>query len=440
MPTVWFDSAVWRRGLAGLGLAVAVATQATAAPTLLVDAHSGEVLFQREAGRPWYPASVTKLMTTYVALSEMRAGHVRPETLITFSANAEAQDPSKMGFKAGTQLTLENALRMLMVKSANDVAVTIAENLGGSVEGFAAQMNAHAQRLGMTGSHFANPHGLPNPEQFTTARDMAVLARALIRDFPEAEALFRLPAIKLGKIKMRNHNGLLHRYDGADGMKTGFICASGFNVVATATRGGRRLIAVVFGGATANDRNETAAALFERGFQPSFSFFASSPPRLDQLDNVASEPGDMRDVVCGKGRKRATENDDDGPAAAASNSDPDGIYAAVRVDRPTPSQTAAARPSLLGPVVLGDAVPVYLGPARGDTLLAGIAPGGSGGAVQVAVPRRIAPTAIPVTAGVAGGRGLGSSAGAVSSPSGGNAYAPASVGATVPLPPPRPRF
>ncbi|NJL08417.1 MAG: D-alanyl-D-alanine carboxypeptidase [Methylacidiphilales bacterium] len=367
----------------------------------------------------------------------MREGKVRPETLITFSANAEAQAPSKMGFKAGSQLTLENALRMLMVKSANDVAVAIAEAVGGSVEGFADEMNARARRLEMTGSHFVNPHGLPNPEQITTARDMAVLARALFRDFPEAEALFRIPAIKLGKIKMRNHNGLLHSYQGTDGMKTGFICASGFNIVATATRDGKRLIAVVFGGASANDRNETAAWLFERGFQRSISFFAPSPPSLDQLDNIDGPPGDMRDVACGKGKKRPAETDDDEPpmTAGVSNTDPDGIYASVHRDQPAAagrSNASAARPSPLGPAVIGDAIPVYLGPARGDTILAGIAPGAGPTAQQIAVPRQIMPTS-PVTAGMAGGRSLRPDGGV----SGAAAYAPAPDRATSPVPVPR---
>jgi D-alanyl-D-alanine carboxypeptidase len=438
---------LWLRGVAGLGLAAVLGSHALAAPALLVDAASGQVIYQREAGRPWYPASVTKLMTTYVALSQMREGKVRPETLITFSANAEAQDPSKMGFKAGTQLTLENALRMLMVKSANDVAVAIAENLGGSVEAFAAEMNSRARRIGMTGSQFVNPHGLPNPEQYTTARDMAVLARALIREFPEAEALFRIPAIKLGKIKMRNHNGLLHSYRGVDGMKTGFICAAGFNVVATATRGNKRLIAVVFGGASSSDRNETAAALFERGFQPGFSLFGSSQPAVDALDNLGGPPGDMRDVVCGKGRKRPAEAEDDDVAPAAdaarSSSDPDGIYAVARGDRPAAAaapRSAAARPSLLGPVTIGEAVAVYLGPARGDTMLAGIAPGGTTATRQIALPRPITPATSPVAAGVSGGRGLGPSAGGAGAASAA-AYAPAAGGATgaVPVPRPRPR-
>ena len=273
-------------------------------------------------------------------------GKVRPETLITFSANAEAQDPSKMGFKAGTQLTLENALRMLMVKSANDVAVAIAEGLGGSVEGFADEMNARARRLGMTGSHFVNPHGLPNPEQYTTARDMAVLARALIRDFPEAEALFRIPAIKLGKIRMRNHNGLLHSYQGVDGMKTGFICAAGFNVVATATRGGKRLIAVVFGGSLGQRPQRDRRRAVREG--------ASSPASISSPDarraSISSTMPAVRPATCAtwcaararSARPRPTTTSPRRPPGASS-ADPDGIYAAVRGDRPAAHRTARRR-------------------------------------------------------------------------------------------------
>ncbi|WP_170263263.1 D-alanyl-D-alanine carboxypeptidase family protein [Blastochloris sulfoviridis] len=425
------------------------AAPAGAAPALLVEADSGQVLQQREAGRPWYPASVTKLMTTYVALARIRDGRAWPETIVTFSDNAVAQSPSKMGFKAGTQITLENALRMLMVKSANDVAVAVAETLGGSVAGFAADMNAYAQRLGMSGSNFVNPHGLPDAEQYTTARDMAVLTRALIHEFPQAEALFRIPAIQLGKIKMRNHNALLHRYDGTDGMKTGFICASGFNVVVTATRGGKRLIAVVFGGATANERNETAAALLEKGFQPRFSLFESSSS-VESISNTGGGPANISDVVCGKGRKQAEDTDDE-PAGAAvprTTSDPDDIYATIRGDRSAAASANAAgagaakpgkvaRPSLLGPVVIRPAVPVYVGPARGDTLLAGIA---STPATLAAAPRRLNPDGRAVAASVAaGGAPLPLTKPITPAIPNLSAYAPGGGTASVPVPRPRPR-
>jgi D-alanyl-D-alanine carboxypeptidase len=148
-------------------------------------------------------------------------------SLIAISELAHSQVPSKMGFKPGTQVTLDNAMKMMMVRSANDIAVAIAEGVSGSVENFSAEMNAAAQRLGMTQSNFVNPNGLPDPRQVTSARDLAILARALIREFPEYDLYWHIPAIKFGKRIMRNYNKLIDRYPGADGMKTGFICASG---------------------------------------------------------------------------------------------------------------------------------------------------------------------------------------------------------------------
>ncbi len=201
-------------------LLAAAVQPARATPILLVDAESGKVLEQQEAGRPWYPASVTKLMTVYVALNAVREGRVTMDTLLTVSPLAASQSPTKMGFGVGTKVTLDNALKMLMVKSANDMAVTIAEGVGGSHADFIQEMNATASRLGMTGTHYENPNGLPDAGQVTTARDLAILARHLIYDFPEYQTLFRLPAIRLGKILMRNYNRLIDRYPGADGMKT----------------------------------------------------------------------------------------------------------------------------------------------------------------------------------------------------------------------------
>ena len=285
-------------------------TAARATPMLLVEADTGKVLEQQEAGRPWYPASVTKLMTVYVALNAVREGRLSMETMLTVSPLAASQQPTKMGFGPGSQVPLDSALKMLMVKSANDMAVVIAEGVGGSVPDFVAEMNSTAQQLGMTGSHFENPNGLPNPEQYTTARDLALLARALIYHFPENEMLFRIPAIRLGKIVLRNYNRLIDRYPGADGMKTGFICASGFNLVATATRGNKRLIAVILGAPSAVARTEQAALLFEKGFQPSWSIFGAASPTLDAIANVGGTPPDMN--VCNRKRAvAAAENEDD---------------------------------------------------------------------------------------------------------------------------------
>ncbi len=183
-----------RLSVAALVLA-ALGGAAFAGPYLVMDAATGRVIAHSEAGQPWYPASITKLMTAFVTFRAMRDGRVTPETLLTVSPNAVAQSPSKMGFAAGTRVTVDNALKMLMVKSANDMAVTLAEGIGGSYEKFIAEMNRTARELGMTATHYANPNGLPDEGQVTSARDMAILARAIIREFPEHEMMFRIPAI-----------------------------------------------------------------------------------------------------------------------------------------------------------------------------------------------------------------------------------------------------
>jgi D-alanyl-D-alanine carboxypeptidase len=305
-----------------LGLAVLVAlaaVPAAAGPYILVEAESGRVLAQHDAGVPWYPASISKLMTVFVAFRAMREGRVTPNTLLTVSDRAYQQAPTKMGFPIGTQVTLDNALKMLMVKSANDMAVVIAEGVGGSYENFIAEMNRTAAELGMTGTHYDNPNGLPDPGQITTARDMAILARAIYREFPEQEMLFRIPALRLGKRLIRNHNKLIDHYPGADGMKTGFICAGGFNIVATATRGNKKLIAVVLGGRSNASRNEDTAKLFERGFSPLAKIgavFRGEPRTVESIQNVAADPVDMHDLTCGPGRRKVpieSDVDDEEP-------------------------------------------------------------------------------------------------------------------------------
>ena len=294
--------------------ALATGSALAGGPALVVDADLGKVLHAERATDPWFPASITKLMTTYVALDQIRSNRVSLETLLTVSDGAAALPPSKMGFKPGTQLRLDNALKILMVKSANDVAATVAENLGGSVEGFAELMNQQAARLGMRDSHFANPHGLPDERNQTTARDMAILARALINEFPDYQELFRIGAIQYGRRIMRNTNGLIGRYPGADGMKTGFICSAGFNVVASATRNGRHLITVVMGAPSANERTMKAAELFDRGFssQPTWS-----SPSLAALPSSASTtPPDMRSVICD--RRGPVPNEEDSATTLAT--------------------------------------------------------------------------------------------------------------------------
>ncbi|MDQ3558901.1 MAG: D-alanyl-D-alanine carboxypeptidase [Pseudomonadota bacterium] len=311
-------------------------------PYLLADAETGEVIEHFDAVRPWYPASTTKLMTIYTVFRAVLAGEIQLDSPVVYSANAAAQPASKMGFKPGATLTLDHALKIMMVKSANDIAVAVAEAVGGSVPGFAERMNAAARRLGMSRSHFVNPHGLPDPGQVTTARDMALVGRALLVEFPQHRDFYKIHAIEIGGKVLKNFNPLLERYPGANGMKTGFICASGYNLVASARRGEREVIVVVFGEYGGEERAEHAAALLDQGFQTDPRFTRTGTT----LETVASgqaytEPLDMRPFVCGEG-KAQTAADSAGPQDR-------GVA--------TANLTAAdAEPvSRLGP-------PVYLGP------------------------------------------------------------------------------
>ena len=287
-------------------------------PALVVELESGRVLHAERATEPWYPASITKLMTAYVALDQVRQGRASLDQLLTVSPTAAALPPSKMAFKPGAEIRLDNALKIILVKSANDVAATIAESLGGSVEGFADMMNASARQLGMRESHFVNPHGLPDARQQTSARDMAILARALLRGFPQHQDLFQIGAIQFGRRIMRNHNGLIGRYPGADGMKTGFICASGFNVVASAERNGRRLITVVLGSTSANERTMRAADLFDRGFM---ARAVLGSPAVEALQpSVLPSPPDMRPIICDRRGPMPGEDDSSGTVSAEPES------------------------------------------------------------------------------------------------------------------------
>jgi D-alanyl-D-alanine carboxypeptidase len=258
-------------------------------------------------------------MTTYVTLKAVKDGRIRLDNLVTVSATALSQAPSKMGFPVGTRMTVDNALKMLLVHSANDMAVVLAEGVDGSVEKFADEMNQTSQRLGMTQSHWHNPNGLPDEQQVTSARDLAILARALMHEFPEYDFYWHIPAIKFGHRVMRNYNKLIDRYPGADGMKTGFTCASGYNLIASATRNGRRLIAIVLGASSGRARNETAAKMLEGGFNGgnALGWLMPSLGTVEGLQPVAGSPPDLHDRICG-GRRHNSE-DDDTPAPGPTN-------------------------------------------------------------------------------------------------------------------------
>ncbi len=353
---------------------------ANAEALLLIEADSGKVLQADNATIPWYPASVTKIMTAYVTLKAVKDGRLTLDTLLTVSPTAASQSPSKMGFRPGTQLTVDNALKMMMVKSANDMAVVLAEGVGGSIDGFSAMMNDTAQKLGMTQTSYVNPNGLPADGQITSARDLGILARSFLRDLPEYEYFVHIPAIRFGKRVTGNFNKLIGRYPGADGFKTGFICASGYNLVASATRNGRRLIAVVLGASSGTARAVKAAQLLERGFgQDNLTWLRPSLGTVDKLVPVDASPPNLRDDMCGGHRKRPASDDDD--ALIAANGGTSGSSSATGGEAQVTFFTAGLQPPLMKASELMASAPaaaepvlVYTGPTRtGTALIAAVA-------------------------------------------------------------------
>lgn len=285
--------------LAAFGATAAAPPPVNAGPALLIEAASGRVLYADGQDNEWFPASLTKIMTAYLAFDALRNGRLKLTDEVAVSELAHAQVPSKIGLPVGTAITVDVAIHAVVIKSANDAAIMLAERIAGSEAAFVQLMNDTAKRLGMTRTHFVNPNGLPVPGQVSTARDLATLARAVLREFPEHNALWGMPEFQLGKQKLRSHNGLLRNFEGADGIKTGFICDSGFNVVASATRDGTRLIAVVLGEPSGKDRNLRAASLLEHGFETAAWKAAFGAPTLDNMpiDPAARSVQSVRESV-----------------------------------------------------------------------------------------------------------------------------------------------
>jgi D-alanyl-D-alanine carboxypeptidase len=231
---------------------------------LVIDASSGATLHQSNATASRYPASLTKMMTLYLLFEALEQGRLSKTAEIPVSAFAARQPPSKMGLKAGQTIDAESAILALAVKSGNDVAVAVAEYLGGTEDAFAAQMTARGRALGMTGTVFRNASGLPDPDQRTTARDMAILGMALRSRFPQHFHYFSNRDFTFRGKTVRGHNDLIGRVEGVDGIKTGYIRASGYNIVTSVTRGSRRLIIVVMGADSARERNAHVEELIDR--------------------------------------------------------------------------------------------------------------------------------------------------------------------------------
>lgn len=264
-------SGIFRR-LAWVCVLVAFAAISAASPaaakyaSLVLDVETGRILHAVNADTKNYPASLTKIMTLYLVFYALDKGKIKLDTRFDVSDRATRQAPSKLGLEAGSTISVEDAILALVTKSANDVATVIAENLGGTERKFARTMTSVARKLGMSQTTFRNASGLPNSGQTSSARDMALLARAMLRTFPHHYHYFSTTEFRYRGATYGNHNHLLKNYDGADGIKTGYINASGFNLVASAVRDGKRVIGVVFGGRTAKTRDRHMTQLLDKGF------------------------------------------------------------------------------------------------------------------------------------------------------------------------------
>jgi D-alanyl-D-alanine carboxypeptidase len=293
----------WLRNLTFYVMAcitLAIADAKAAGPSLLFDPSTGEVLSHDRAGEPWYPASLTKLMTSYIVFKRLRLGLMKLNQRLPVSAIANAQPPSKIGVPVGKTVPLDFALQTMLVYSANDTAYVLAEAAGGTLQNFVATMNETAIRLGMTSTHYVNPNGLFEPRQITTARDTAILATAILKEFPEYGHYFKQASVAVGKRKLANRNSLIRRMAEADGMKTGFVCNSGFNLVASATREGRKLVAVVLGAQSSKARADLAQLLLVDGFTRAAQAGGLRVSALHNQPLGTLVPTDMTASVCRK--------------------------------------------------------------------------------------------------------------------------------------------
>lgn len=288
-------------------VAIGVATASPAAAqdryaAYVMDARTNEVLLEDQANDSRYPASLTKMMTLYMLFGALERGEITMDTRLTASRHAASQPPSRLGMRCTRRngcdsITVEQAIRAIVVQSANDVAVMVAERLGGTESRFCANMTARARQIGMTNTRFVNASGLPDPEQRSTAHDMAMLGQALWRDYPQYYHYFQTPSFAWRRGSGTNHNHLLGQVDGVDGIKTGYTRASGFNLATMAERNGHRVIVVVMGGETAAARDAQVAYLLEGAYQeyarrtdPNAATFVSLPNnRLD----VGLTPGTL---------------------------------------------------------------------------------------------------------------------------------------------------
>ncbi len=288
-------------GLAAVVLCAMVSVgraEAISGPVLVFDPFSGEVIQQSRAGEPWYPASLTKLMTAYIIFKKLRDGKMQLDQELPISERAHLQPASHTGLPAGKLVSVDFALQALLVYSANDMAYVLAEGADGTAEVFASEMNNTAQGLSLTATHFVNPNGLFDPRHISSARDMGVIAALIINQFPEYLHYFNQPDVAVGKRRLPNHNNLIRVMPEAVGMKTGFVCNSGYNLVGSAIRGGRQLVSVVMGALSGPMRTKVTKNMLDEGFDELGKPDHGRIGEIPDQSYGAVVPADMTTTVC----------------------------------------------------------------------------------------------------------------------------------------------
>lgn len=307
---------------------------------IVVDANTGEILFSRNADVPRYPASLTKMMTLYLIFEDLERGKISLGSRLSVSSNAAAQAPSKLGLRAGSTIRVEDVILALVTKSANDVAMVVAENLSASAEAFAYRMTQTARSLGMNSTTFRNPHGLPNSSQVTTARDMATLGRALYDRFPQYYGYFSVERFTWNGTTYGNHNNLLGNVTGVNGIKTGYTRASGFNLVTSVQRDNRYVVAVVMGGNTSASRDQHMRDLIATYLPRAYAGARTAPL-------VVASPLDLIPVPL--------------PRPNPERTDPI-VTAAI----PTPTPVVTPQPAIVPPAPVGNVAALVEPQAQGD--------------------------------------------------------------------------
>jgi len=345
------------------------------AANLVVDVETGQIVSADAPNHLWYPASLTKMMTVYVTLSEIAAGRLSFDDKIKVSAHAAGISPFRFGLKAGQVITVRQAINAAIVASANDAAVALAEKVAGDEDAFALRMTTMARSLGMARTVFRNATGLPDDGQVTTARDLAMLASALLRDYPEHYPLFNQRSVTIAKRSRGTVNSILGSYAGADGFKTGFTCGSGYNLVASAERDGRRLIGVVLGSPNRGQRVMEMTGLLNRAFAAG----APSGVKLTELGDAvsAADTGPAPTILSGGSCNAAQmAGEDGGTITSAARLSGWGVVFGAYAERGKAEEVLKSAKQSLGPLAKGGRMAIvqkaYEGTARYSAMLVGL--------------------------------------------------------------------